>query len=521
MKFKDFIFPITLALITTWAIQYFFFGGSNSAEQTQSGQSFTAPKTRKELKPRNTEVDFVDVPRTKDALKTSVETKGARLTFSSDGAFLEKLEFKQISSGAGSLATIEPVSDTERETRALLLAFEQKTPFFYDLISRNETEDKIELVYQAPWEDGVVKKKFDIYKNTYKIDLDITIEGQKAQASVNDLRVFWPSPLVPTLGSTDVISALSSDEKGSVIKTAQTSLDIEQGRFSPTLFGTDDRYFVHAMIEDSNAFVERAYYKAGEKGVLISIIEGPTKDVAKEGAQASSWKLSFYFGPKEGTIMAAVDPRLEQTLEYSGWLSPISKFLLYILKLLYSFFKNFGWAIIALTVLVKLILLPFTYHAEESMKKRAEFDKKLRYIQAKYKDNPDMLARERAELVQKHGMPGLSGCLPLLLQLPIFVSLSRVLSSSIELYRAPFAWIPDLSARDPYYILPILTAAGMAAQALLTPGSDPKQRISTLIMALVVGAVTTSLAAGLSLYICMFTLLGVIQAPIMRMLKRS
>lgn len=524
MKFKDLLLPISLALVTTWAIQYFFFGGSGSADQCQSGASFTAPKTKRELKPRNTEIDFVDVSRTKEAVKTNVETKGARLVFSSDGASLERLEFKQISAGAGSLTTIVPGSETEKENRAFLVAFEAKTPYFYDLVNRAETDDKIELIYQAPYEDGTIEKKFSVYKNTYKIDLEIHLKGQKGEVKSGEIRVIWPSPLVAALGNTDVISAISSDEKGSIIKVAATSLDIEQGRFAPSLFGTEDRYFVHAMVEDSNQFVDRAYYKTAEKGIITSIIEGPSfaKPSEKPASQPEShWKLSFYFGPKEGETLAAVDPRLEQTLDYSGILAPISKFLLYILKLLYSFFKNFGWAIIALTILVKLILLPFTYKAEESMKQRAEFDKKLRYIQQKFKDNPELLARERAELVQKHGMPGLAGCLPLLLQLPIFVALSRVLSSSIELYHAPFLWIPDLSARDPYYILPILTALGMAAQALLTQGTDPKQRISTLVMALIIGAVTTTLASGLSLYICVFTLLGVIQSPLLRLFKRA
>jgi YidC/Oxa1 family membrane protein insertase len=520
MNFRDLLLPVTLALITTFAIQYFFFGGSGTAEQAQSGQSFTAPKTKQELKPRNTEVDFIDAARDKEAVVTKIETKGARMTFSSDGAILDQLEFKQVSCGAGSLSTIVPSSDTEKENRSFMLAFNEKTPYFYSLTNKVETDDRIELTYQAMHENTVVEKKFVVYKNTYKIDLDIKLTGLK-EDKLQDIRIFWPSPDVKALGKDDLISAIANDEKGSIIKIALDKIDIEQGRFAPTLFGTDDRYFVHAMVEDTSQFVSRAYHKMAGKTQLISILEGPSASSVKKDATEAQWKISFYFGPKEEGALSAVDPRLEQTLDYSGWLAPISKFLLYILKLLYSFFLNFGLAIIALTILVKLVLLPFTYRAEESMKKRAEFDKKLRYIQQKFKDNPDQLAQERAELIQKYGMPGLGGCFPLLLQLPIFVALSRVLSSSIELYRAPFFWIPDLSARDPYYILSILIVVAMAAQALTGQGVDNKQRISTLVMSLVVGAVTTSLAAGLSLYICTFTLLGVLQVPLMKWFKRS
>lgn len=521
MNFRDLLLPITLALITTFAIQYFFFGGSGNQEQTQSGQSFTAPKTKQELKPRNTEVDFVDAVREKDAVLTKIETKGARMTFTTDGAVLDHLEFKQVSCGAGSLSTIASSAETEKENRCFMLAFNQKTPYFYTLMNKTETDDKIELVYQATHENSVIEKKFVIYKNTYKIDLDIKITGAQNDKQ-QDMRIFWPSPDVKALSKEDLIAAIANDEKGSIIKNPIEKFDVEQGRFSPTLFGTDDRYFVHAMIDDANQFVSRAYYKMVDKSKLISILEGPAAaSLAKaEGAQ-NQWKMSFYFGPKEVEALNIVDPRLEQTLDYSGWLSPISKFLLHILKLLYSFLLNYGLAIIALTILVKLVLLPFTYRAEESMKKRAEFDKKLRYVQQKFKDNPDQLARERAELIQKHGMPGIGSCLPLVLQLPLFVALSRVLSSSIELYRAPFLWIPDLSARDPYYILSILIVVAMAAQALVSQGADNKQRISTLVMSLVVGAVTTSLAAGLSLYICTFTILGVLQVPLLKLFKRS
>lgn len=524
MNFRDLLLPVTLALITTFAIQYFFLGGPGTQEQTQSGQSFTAPKNKQELKPRNIEVNFVDVTSDKGQEVTKIETKGARMTFTSYGAILDHLEFKQVSCGAGSLSTILPSSDSQRENRCFMLAFNQKTPYFYSLANKTENEDKIELTYQANYENDIVEKKFIVYKNTYKIDLEIKITGAQAH-EIQDIRILWPSPEVKALGKEDLIAAIANDEKGSIIKNPIEKFDIEQGRFAPTLFGTDDRYFVHAMIEDAQQFVDRAYYKLVDKSKLISILEGPSLVKAQQGkAQEvgqAQWKLSFYFGPKEGAALNAVDPRLEQTLEYSGWLSPISKFLLYILKLLYSFLLNYGLAIIVLTILVKLVLLPFTYRAEESMKKRAEFDKKLRYIQQKYKENPDQLARERAELIQKNGMPGIGGCLPLLLQLPLFVALSRVLSSSIELYRAPFFWISDLSARDPYYILPICTALAMAAQAIFAQGSDSKQRLSTLAMALIVGAVTTSLASGLSLYICTFTLLGVLQVPLLKWFKRA
>ncbi len=212
-----------------------------------------------------------------------------------------------------------------------------------------------------------------------------------------------------------------------------------------------------------------------------------------------------------------VDQRLEQTLEYYGWFSPIAKLLLTVLKWLYKHVGNYGLAIILLTVIIKLLFLPLTMRSEKGMKQQKELQKKLSYIQQKYKQDPDRLSREKAELIRTHGMPGIAGCLlPMVLQIPIFFALSRVLSSSIELYQAPMLWIPDLSARDPYYIFPILVVIAMFAQAA---HQDPQQRSSTIAIAFVFGAITASLSAGLALYISVGTLLSVLQTKVMKYFK--
>lgn len=521
MNFKEFVLPLSLALLTTWGVHHFFFSapGDQDAQEVKSGQGFIAPKTKQELKPLNTEIDFLDDNRQKVAERSEVETPEARLVFSTDGASLEALEFKHVANClACPIQTITAPNDQQKENRCFLVAFGQKTPFYYDLVERKDEQDLVRLTYQAPFDGGTVTKKFTVYKNNFRIDLELMVDVKQGMNAIEP-RIFWPSPDVAALAGLDTVSAVISNEKGSIEKIARASLTAGQGWFAPTLFGSDDRYFIHAMVKDTNGFVQRAYFKPGEKSKITSIIEG---SLAASKDASNIWKISFYMGPKEGAAMAAVDPRLEDTLEYAGFFSPISKFLLYILKLLYSFVHNFGFAIILLTVLVKLVLLPFTYGAEDGMQKRVEFDKKLRYLQQKYKDQPEILALERAELIKKHGMPGLSGCLPLLLQLPIFIALSRVLSSAIELYNAPFiGWIHDLSAKDPYYILPLITAVSMLFQSMLTPNSDPKQKVSTIVMALVIGAVTANLAAGLSLYICMFTILGVVQTQALKAFKKS
>jgi YidC/Oxa1 family membrane protein insertase len=311
----------------------------------------------------------------------------------------------------------------------------------------------------------------------------------------------------------DTKSAIMTEENGSVTMITRTKLNTDMYWVSPTLFGVDDRYFVHAMIDDSNHFANRGYYALTGHNEMTAILEGPAVTTP------TSWQFSFYFGPKESSAMHAVDPRLEQTMGYAGWFAPIAKWLLKLLNFLYSYLGNYGLAIIALTIITKLVLLPFSIKGNQSMKKHAEMQRKLKYLQQKYKDNPDLLAQERAELMRKEGLTSLSGCLPLLLQLPIFFALSRVLSTSIELYQAPFyGWITDLSAKDPYYVLPFLVGISMLLQASTT---DAGQRVQMIIMAIVFSLITATLSAGLCLYIFMSTLLGALQSMAQKSFKAA
>ena len=230
--------------------------------------------------------------------------------------------------------------------------------------------------------------------------------------------------------------------------------------------------------------------------------------------------MSFYIGPKTSKDLTAVDDRLDGVIRY-GFLAsiskPISRFMLDLLNFFYRFSGNYGFAIILITLLLKLLMLPFTMRGEQALNKnkqqRAQFEKKLKYIQEKYKDDPQTLAQERAELLKKHLLPGLGGIVPILLQLPIVWGLSVVLSQSIELYKASFLWIPDLSLPDPYYILPILT--GIAV--MLNPTGDSQQRLTSIVIGIFLIAFTANFSAGLTLYTCVSTWLAIIQSFLLKM----
>jgi YidC/Oxa1 family membrane protein insertase len=358
-----------------------------------------------------------------------------------------------------------------------------------------------------------LRKRFAVAKHICKIDLTIELLAS-SDATQNQVRLFWPAPIMPDI-KYDTISALVNNVKDSIEKIPYSKLNGQEGWWAPTIFGAENKYFVHAMVTDQSHFAERAYFLMRPDNRLISIIEGPSV-VPHE---TYSWTMSFYCGPKEAHAMNQVNARLEETLDYSGVLAPLSKLLLKLLNFLYGYVHNYGLAILLLTLIIKLIMLPFTIGGERGLKKSNEVQKKMRYLEQKYKNDPERLRIEQAEVIKKHGLPQLASCLPMLAQFPIFIALSRVLNNSVDLYQAPFfGWITDLSAPDPYYILPAILIGGMILQGL---SGDPAQRMMTLTAALILGAVSPNFAAGLVLYICASTLLSVLQIMIQKSVKAA
>ncbi len=166
--------------------------------------------------------------------------------------------------------------------------------------------------------------------------------------------------------------------------------------------------------------------------------------------------------------------------------------------------------------MLRLILVPFTLGTDKAARNAAELKKKLAYIEQKYKHDRETFEREKMALYSKHGMPGLASCLPMLLQIPMFIALQRLLSNAIDLYQAPFLWVPDLSAKDPYYVFPALFAISMVMQAFLSPGTI-RERFVTLFFAVVVSGFIANFSAGVTLFMAVSMLLGVIQTKLQRM----
>jgi len=191
-----------------------------------------------------------------------------------------------------------------------------------------------------------------------------------------------------------------------------------------------------------------------------------------------SLKLHGYIGPKESEILENIHPELTDAIEY-GWFTFISKPIFKVLEWFHNHVGNWGWAIILLTLSIKLLLFPLSYKGMMSMQKLKDLAPKMKEIKEKYGKDPQKMNAQMMELYKKHGANPMGGCLPLLLQIPIFFALYRVLLNAVELQGAEWTlWITDLSVMDPYYVLPILMGISMWLQQRITPNSmtDPMQQ---------------------------------------------
>lgn len=210
---------------------------------------------------------------------------------------------------------------------------------------------------------------------------------------------------------------------------------------------------------------------------------------------------TLYAGPKVQKELASVAVGLEKTVDY-GFLWPISKTLFAVLEVLYKIFGNWGWAIIGLTILVKIALFWLSNKSYTSMAKMRAIAPKLQALKDKHGDDRMAMSQEMMQLYRDEKVNPMAGCLPILIQMPIFLGLYWCLVESVELRHAPWIlWIKDLSAMDPWLILPILMTATMFIQQLLNPQpADPMQAKMMKIMPLVFAAFMLFFPAGLVLY---------------------
>ena len=242
-------------------------------------------------------------------------------------------------------------------------------------------------------------------------------------------------------------------------------------------------YFVSAWVPDQSKN-NTIYSLLRNNQSIIGVKNEAVNIQANSVANITS---TFYMGPKNGDALEAIHKDLDLTVDF-GWLFFISQPLLVLLKLIYSVVGNWGVAIIAITILVKMALYPLTKAQYTSMAKMRALQPKMMQLKERYGDDRQKMGQATMELYRKEKVNPMGGCLPLLLQMPIFLALFYVFLESTELRHAEFIfWLTDLSSKDPYYVLPILFGASMFLTQKLQPMTvtDPMQQKMMTYMPLV------------------------------------
>lgn len=283
--------------------------------------------------------------------------------------------------------------------------------------------------------------------------------------------------------------------------------------------GVQDLFFTAAFLPDAPGLT--IWDETEEQNVMADgkTSQQPVVEVAAGTQTPEPFDVRLYVGPKDYTELGKLQPSLTGLVQF-GYVGFIAKPLLWTLKWIYKYVPNYGWAIVLLTLVLNMLLYPFKVKSWHSAKKMQDVMPKQKAIQERYKKyslrdpRRQQMQVEISQLYKEHGVNPLSSCLPQLVQLPIWWALYRMLEYSIELRHAPwFGWIHDLSAYDPYYVIPILmsVAGYFMTKMTPTPSVDPAQQKMFAIMPLAMGLLFIRFSAGLNLYILTSYMVGIAQ----------
>jgi len=267
-------------------------------------------------------------------------------------------------------------------------------------------------------------------------------------------------------------------------------------------------HFVSAIVPPNDATYR--YTLSAESPKFIAAAAGPMQSVP--AGATGKLEQTLYIGPKLQAQLKQTGPELERVADY-GMLTILSKPLFWLLERVYGLFGNWGWSIIFVTFLLKLAFYPLSEASGKSMAKMKHLAPRIKNLQETHKGDREKLGRAMMELYQREKVNPVAGCLPMIIQIPVFLAFYWVLLESVEMRQAPFmGWINDLSSRDPWFILPALMAGAMFVQYKLNPTPpDPVQAKIFMFMPLVMSVMFAFFPAGLVLYWVTNTVLSIAQ----------
>ena len=379
------------------------------------------------------------------------------------------------------------------------------------------------------WSDGhlEVTKKFHFdHAYVLNVETSVTYNGTRLHGGLawrggfGDLTVTNPIPV-------ETVNTFYS-ENGKLSTFAHKKLDapekwgnIWQG--GKTFAGIADRYFAVAFLPPNDSpgtLLETRYWK------LSHTIQVDGKDQPEDVPEVAvvtrdqPMALRIYVGPKDYDDLKAIHPPLNSLVQF-GWLEIIADPLFHALKWLHIYIHNWGWTIVALTLIVNMVLFPLRISSYKTTMKMQRVGPEIKQIQEKYKkykmNDPRKaeMNKEVMAIYSREGINPVGGCLPMVLQFPIWFGLNRALSYAIELRHANWFWVRDLASKDPYYILPVAVGVSMYLVSKMTPMTvtDPQQAQMMKLMpiSMAVMFVIFPFSSGLALYILTSSLVGILQ----------
>ena len=357
-------------------------------------------------------------------------------------------------------------------------------------------------------EDGTkLKKIYTFYPDSYTIDVKVEIQSTGTQASYSDFAIISDkNDSSYVFKGPFVFNGKSLNQIEKIEKTLDFNKDYQYAGF-------DEGFF---------AFI---FIPSGDTKPALSV--GKTdKNIPYIRLAMTDNKLSgkLYFGPKKGDILASLNVKAEKVIDF-GWFDIIAKPLVWLLNFFNRFTHNYGIDIILLTILIKIIFHPLSVMSFKNMHKMQAVQPEIKKLQEKYKDDKAKLNQALMEVYKSRGVNPMSGCLPMLPQIPVFFALYKALSGAIELRHAPFLWwINDLSAPEdlfsftvmgynlPIRLLPIIMGVTQVIQQKMTPTSaDPMQQKMMMFMPIVFTFIFWGFPSGLVLYWLVYNVASIAQ----------
>ncbi len=361
--------------------------------------------------------------------------------------------------------------------------------------------------------DGITIERILTYNSdSYSFEQEIRIDNPQNKAGqfalISQDNIIQPessSFLFPSYEFQDLLTFTKGRKESLNISGASEPL--KSSFKAINLYSIGTQYFTTGLLDESDILPDLSFSADINAKAILHTLTYSIPQTAK-----SFYKQAVFIGPKSTEKLKAAHAGFVELMDF-GMLAWVSKPMLAVMKWFHGLVGNWGVAIILLTLLVRALVLPFNLMSYKSMKGMQTIQPLLAGLRERYKDDPVTLNREMMAVMKQNNANPLAGCLPMLLQIPIFFALYKVIGSSVELYQAPFfAWIQDLSFHDKFYVLPVLMGVTMYLQQKMTPSTmDPTQAKILAFMPVLFSVFMLNLPAGLTLYMFISAVFGIIQ----------